>query len=178
MCRSISVRELVHANREPRLGGSPADVTVMFSDIRGFTGLAERASPDELAELLGAYLEAMTAAIAGTGGTIDKFIGDAVMALWNVPSPLEGHARRACQRRPGVPARDGGALRVGAVAGDAAALVTRFGLHTARVLAGHFGAPERMSYTVLGDGMNLASRLEALGQAVRRDGARERGHRA
>jgi adenylate cyclase len=157
------VKELAHSNVEPTLGGRPADITVMFSDIRGFTSLAEHTAPDELAELLGAYLEAMSGAVRSTGGTIDKFIGDAVMALWNAPSAVIQHPRQACL---GVLEckRATRALYASARWLGRTPLVTRFGVHTDRVLVGHFGAPERMSYTALGDGVNLASRLEALGK--------------
>lgn len=157
------VKELARGNVEPMLGGRPADVTVMFSDIQGFTSLAERAAPNELAELLGAYLEAMTTAIRSTGGTIDKFIGDAVMALWNAPSAVEHHPRQACRAIIACMSATR-TLYASPRWNGKPALVTRFGVHTDRVLVGHFGAPERMSYTVIGDGVNLASRLEALGK--------------
>ena len=157
------VKELARSNVEPALGGRPADVTVMFSDIRGFTTLAEHTAPDELAELLGAYLEAMTGAVRSTGGTIDKFIGDAVMALWNAPSAVDQHCRQACRAILECK-RATRALFASPRWGGRPALVTRFGANTDRVLVGHFGAPERMSYTALGDGVNLASRLEALGK--------------
>jgi adenylate cyclase len=90
------VRELYASNREPALGGTLARLTLMFTDIRGFTELSERLPPAELAQALGRYLEAMTTAIRATGGTIDKFIGDSVMAMWNAPSPQDGHATLAC----------------------------------------------------------------------------------
>ncbi len=155
------VKALFLANEEPKLGGEPTEVSIMFTDIEGFTSLSERVSPNELAEALGAYLETMTNAIRATGGTIDKFIGDAVMALWNAPTKLEAHAKRACTAALGC--RE--ATRVlyeSAAWKRLPALVTRYGIHTDTVLVGHFGAPERMSYTALGDGVNLAARLEGL----------------
>jgi adenylate cyclase len=155
------VRELFEANREPELGGDLVEISLMFSDIEGFTTLSERLSPDALAEALGHYLQAMTRAIRSTGGTVDKFIGDAVMAFWNAPTPHPDHARRACR----AALLCGEATRV-LYASPAwtglPPLVTRFGLHRATVMVGHFGAPERLSYTALGDGVNLASRLEGL----------------
>ncbi|MEO7435124.1 MAG: adenylate/guanylate cyclase domain-containing protein, partial [Candidatus Binatia bacterium] len=90
------VRDLYDAHREPVLGADRTDVTLLFSDIAGFTTLAEALDPDALAIALGAYLEAMTGAIHATGGIIDKYIGDGVMALWNTPHPLPHHAARAC----------------------------------------------------------------------------------
>jgi adenylate cyclase len=155
------VKELVHDQAEPRLGGRPLDVTLMFTDIQGFTSLAERVTPEDLADRLGAYMEAMTTAIRGTGGTIDKFIGDAVMALWNAPAPVADHPRQAC-RAVLACMETTRALYASSRWQGHPPLVTRFGLHTDRVLVGHFGAPERMSFTALGDGVNLAARLEAL----------------
>jgi adenylate cyclase len=155
------VRHLYETRQEPTLGGELRDVSIMFTDIQDFTRFAEEMSPDELARALGRYLELMTEAIHSQGGTIDKFIGDAIMAVWNAPRPSSDHAERAC----------GAAL----ACREASRLLhespdwtgrppfhTRFGIHRDCVLVGHFGAPDRMSYTALGDGVNLASRLEAL----------------
>src|SRR5262245_29030998 len=102
----------------------------------------------------------MTAAIHATGGSIDKYIGDAVMAVWNAPSPCADHPLLACRA-----ALDCVAATEALYAeswGERPRFVTRFGLHTAEVMVGHFGAPDRMSFTALGDGVNLASRLEGL----------------
>ena len=154
------VRQLYRANAEPALGGELRELTILFTDLEGFTGLSERLSPDELARALGAYLEAMTEAIRGTSGTVDKFIGDAVMAFWNAPVPHELHAQSACAA---VLACQEAVRRLYASPGWVVPpLRTRFGLHTGEAMVGHFGAPERLSYTALGDSVNLASRLEGL----------------
>jgi adenylate cyclase len=155
------VRLLYRTGREPELGGELIPVSLLFSDIKGFTTLAERLPPNELARLLGRYLEVMTAAIQGRGGTIDKYIGDAIMAVWNAPTPCADHPRRACQAALAAQAA-GEALFASAEWQGWPPLVTRFGLHTDEVLVGHFGAPDRLSYTCLGDGVNLAARLEGL----------------
>ena len=155
------VRQLYQANREPILGGELLEVSIMFTDIAGFTALAERLSPDTLAQALGRYFEAMTAPIRAAGGTIDKFIGDAVMAIWNAPTPREGHARLACRAALGC-LEATRALYASADWAGLPPLRTRFGLHRDRVMVGHFGSPERLSYTALGDGVNLAARLESL----------------
>lgn len=155
------VKSLFEANEEPKLGGEPTELSIMFTDIEGFTSLSERVTPNELAEALGAYLETMTSAIRATGGTIDKFIGDAVMALWNAPAKLDAHAKRACRAALACRAATRDLFASSAWKG-LPALVTRYGVHTDTVLVGHFGAPERMSYTALGDGVNLAARLEGL----------------
>ena len=163
MCKYIPVplvRRLYEDNRDPELGGAPREVTVMFSDIQGFTSLAERLSPERLAASLGRYLEVMTRVLEAHGATIDKFIGDAVMAFWNAPAPIEQHSLRAC-RAVLACQRELAALFASPEWGGAPALVTRFGLHRGSVLVGHFGAPTRLSYTALGDGVNLAARLES-----------------
>jgi adenylate cyclase len=157
------VRDLYDARREPVLGAELQDVTLLFSDIAGFTTLAEALAPDELAVALGAYLEAMTSAIHATGGIIDKYTGDGVMALWNTPRPLADHAARACDAALAcVAATD--ALFASHAWNGRAPWRTRFGIHRAEVTVGHFGAPDRMSFTAMGDGVNLASRLEGLGK--------------
>jgi adenylate cyclase len=155
------VRELYDANREPELGGEPVTLSLLFSDIEGFTTLSERLAPDELARALGRYLEAMTRGVRTAGGTVDKFIGDAVMAFWNAPTRCDDHAQRAC--RAVLACRSATAdLYASPAWGALPPLFTRFGVHTAPVLVGHFGAPDRISYTALGDGVNLAARLEGL----------------
>ena len=155
------VRHLYQTGKEPELGGELMPVSLLFSDIKGFTTLAERLPPNELARLLGRYFEVMSAAVQKCGGTIDKYIGDAIMAIWNAPSPTVDHARRACEATLAAQAA-GEALFASPEWEGRPPLVTRFGLHTGEVLVGHFGAPDRLSYTCLGDGVNLAARLEGL----------------
>ncbi|MCE9591527.1 MAG: adenylate/guanylate cyclase domain-containing protein [Planctomycetes bacterium] len=155
------VRQLYARDAEPKLGGEPRDLTVMFTDIQGFTDLAERLPPDRLAEALGLYLDAMTQAVHENGGVIDKFIGDAVMAMWNAPKPVEDHAVHGCAAALACLRFTAELYRSPAWHG-LPPLVTRIGLHKDRVLVGHFGAPSRMNYTALGDGVNTAARLESL----------------
>jgi adenylate cyclase len=155
------VRRLYERNEEPQLGGELRTVSLMFTDIEGFTTLSERLPPDQLARHLGDYLEAMTSAVEATSGTIDKYIGDAVMAFWNAPLDVAEHAARACEAV--VACKEAAAaLYASAAWRGLPPLVTRFGLHTAEVLVGHFGARSRFNYTALGDGVNLAARLEPL----------------
>ena len=155
------VRELYRTGREPMLGGETAEVTMMFTDVKDFTSLSEGLSPDELARLLGQYLEAMTEAVHEAEGVIDKYVGDAVMAVWNAVRPCADHSEKAC--RAALACREATRrLYESPEWGGRPALLTRFGLHVGKVMVGHFGAPERMSFTVLGDGVNLASRLEGL----------------
>jgi adenylate cyclase len=155
------VRRLYEANEEPMLGGELADVALLFTDIEGFTTLSEKLPPDELARRLGDYLEAMTTAIARTSGTIDKYIGDAVMAFWNAPTPVPAFATRACEAV--LECKQATATLYASPEWQGLpALTTRYGLHRATVMVGHFGAKSRISYTALGDGVNLAARLEPL----------------
>ncbi len=155
------VRRLFRTGREPELGSEPMTVTLLFSDIKGFTTLAERTAPNELARMLGRYFEVMAKALQGCGGTIDKYVGDAIMAVWNAPAPIPDHARRACEAALAAQAAAESLFTSSEWEGRPP-LVTRFGLHTSDVLVGHFGAPDRLSYTCLGDGVNLAARLEGL----------------
>lgn len=157
------VRGLYASRREPVLGGSLREVSMMFTDIEGFTTISERLGPDALAAVLGRYLEVMTDTIHRSGGIVDKYVGDAVMALWNAPADCPGHAVRACEAA--LACRDAEKVLVGSPDWSGPVLRTRFGLHTDTVMVGHFGAPDRMSYTALGDGVNLSSRLEGLNKA-------------
>ncbi len=155
------VRRLFEANQEPELSSEPRELSVMFTDIAGFTTLVEHEEPATLAQWLGDYFAAMTTAVHAESGIVDKFIGDAVMALWNAPNTLDDHAVRACAAALRC-LRETEALYATPQWAGRPKLVTRFGLHTSTVLVGHFGAPDRVSYTAIGDGVNLASRLEGL----------------
>lgn len=155
------VQRLYERNRDPDLGGEPCEVTLLFTDIQGFTALSERLPPDELARALGRYFEVLTTALEAHGATIDKYIGDALMAFWNAPVPIEHHSQAACR---GVLAAQQALAQLYA-SGEwqgLPPLVTRFGLHRSTALVGHFGAPSRLAYTALGDGVNLTARLESL----------------
>ncbi len=155
------VRQLYRDGLEPELGGKAAELSILFTDIQGFTSFSERVSPGRLAEVLGLYLEAVTNAIQCEKGTIDKYIGDSVMALWNVPEETPGHEIMTCRaalrcQRALQELYDSPAW------GDAPRFDTRIGLHRCLASVGHFGAPDRFCYTAIGDGVNLASRLEGL----------------
>ena len=157
------VRRLYESGRDPVLGAESMEVSLMFTDIADFTTHAESLAPDQLAQALGRYLEVATNAVEHFGGTVDKYIGDALMVLWNAPEPLADHPAAACRAALACAAatRALGASDWWRSAG-LPPWHTRFGLHTARVLVGNFGAPDRMSYTAMGDGVNLAARLEGL----------------
>lgn len=137
------------------------DVTVLFSDIRGFSTIAERLSALEIAEIVGKHLGAMAEVITEHGGTIDKFQGDAVMAIFGAPDPMEDHAARAvgCAIEMQTRQADLNAAGWGSNAVDG--LHVGIGLNTGPVVAGAIGGGGRLEYTVIGDAVNVAQRLQS-----------------
>jgi adenylate cyclase len=155
------VRSLIDNQQDATLGGEPRTLTIFFSDIRGFTTISEDLDPATLATELAGYLSAVTNCINERRGTVDKYIGDAVMAFWGAPELVEDHAVQACHAA--LEAQHAIAERRGA--GDRPDFYTRIGLHTAEVVVGNFGSDRRLNYTIIGDGVNLASRLEGVNKA-------------
>lgn len=156
------VRRLYREKQEPVLGGEQTEISLMFTDIKDFTNFAERLEPNVLADSLGRYLSTMVRIIQQEQrGTIDKFIGDAIMTIWNAPEPIPDHARMACQAALRCRA-EAHALSISPEWKDLPPFETRFGLHKDTAMVGHFGAPDRLNYTAIGDAVNLASRLESL----------------
>lgn len=155
--------ELLRAPAGLRLGGERREMTVLFSDIVGFTGLSERLPPEEVGRLLNAYLDRMAACVLETRGTLDKFVGDAVMAEWNAPLAQTDHAARACEtalRMLQEVDRADAAWRAGGSAID-----IRIGINSGELLVGNMGSPQVFDYTVLGNEVNTAARLEPLNKA-------------
>lgn len=144
-----------------KLGGEKRELTVMFSDIRGFTTLSEGLEPEALVELLNEFLGAMTDVIFACEGTLDKYIGDAIMAVWGAPIPQDDHAARACQAALGMVARLH-ELAVQWAQRGLPPLNIGIGLNTGPMVVGNMGSARRLSYTVIGDNVNLGSRLEGL----------------
>jgi adenylate cyclase len=147
-----------------RLGGERRAVTVLFSDIRGFTGMAERLPPETLGELLNQYLEAMTDVVFAHGGLLDKYIGDAVMAFWGAPAEAPDHAMRCCQAALDMRAALE-RLNSGWHQSGLPQIQIRIGINTGDAIVGNFGSSRRFSYTAVGDDVNLASRLESLNES-------------
>ncbi len=156
------VREIVRSHDAGEaLESGRRRLTVLFSDIRGFTTMSERLAPEDVVEFLREYLTVMTDAVFKHGGTVDKYIGDAIMALYNVPFEAPDHAAQAVrtalefQRRlEGLAARFG--PRVGAP------LRCGVGIHTGDAVVGTLGSAQRLEYTAIGDTVNLGSRLESI----------------
>lgn len=143
------------------LGGEEREVTVLFSDLRDFTTLSEKLSPVDLLDLLNRYLDRMSAIVEKHGGVIDKYIGDAIMALYGAPVVSPDAADNAiATARDMVTAL--ATLNAELLAGGKPSLAVGIGINTARVVAGNMGSRSRLNYTVVGDGVNLASRLESL----------------
>ncbi len=157
--------ELVHAilrsGEEATLGSDRRQVTIYFSDVVGFTPMAESLPTDELAALLGEYLGAMTREIHAERGTIDKYIGDGIMGFWNAPEPLGDHAARAVSTALSSQRVLAG-LRERWLARGWPQVDARIGIHTGEVVVGNFGSENRFDYTIIGDAVNLAARLEVL----------------
>jgi adenylate cyclase len=139
------------------------EVTVLFSDIRGFSTLAEQLSAREVAGLLARHLAAMAEVVMAYEGTIDKFAGDGVMAVFGAPNPLPGHAESALRCAVAMQARQGELNREGD--GDIPTLGIGIGINTGVVMAGAVGGGGRLEYTVVGDAVNLAQRLQAQAEA-------------
>jgi adenylate cyclase len=155
------VAEVIRHKDDAKLAANRRRMTVLFSDIRGFTSMSEKMQPEEVVTFLREYLTVMTEAVFKHGGTVDKYIGDAIMALYNVPFEAPDHALRAVRTalefqerlRPlaeRFAARHGGTLACGV------------GIHTGDAVVGTIGSEQRLEYTAIGDTINLGSRLEGL----------------
>jgi adenylate cyclase len=140
-------------------------LTIMFTDIRGFSTRAEHMDAHEIAELLNTHFEMLGSAIEAEGGTVDKYIGDAIMAFWGAPEIVPDHAARALRAATEIQRRvraDNDARR----ARGEEPLRIRVGIHTGRVTVGNIGSKNRVNYTVVGDAVNTASRIDSLAKEI------------
>jgi adenylate cyclase len=155
------IEELIRYPERLKLGGERRLLSIFFSDLEGFTGISEGLEPEALTTLLNDYLTAMTDIIHEEGGTVDKYEGDAIIAFWNAPLPQPDHAGRCvraalrCQEklagmRPALRERIGKDLRM------------RIGINSGPAVVGNLGSHTRFDYTMLGDAVNLAARLEGI----------------
>ncbi|CAO3438355.1 adenylate/guanylate cyclase domain-containing protein [Azospirillum doebereinerae] len=152
------IDDMIASGQSPRLGGEERDLTILFSDIAGFTKMSEGMEPEDLVLVLNRYFTVMTDIVEAHGGFVDKYIGDAVLAVFGAPYAIDNHARAAVNAALAMQQ---------AMADDHTLLATesgrgscRIGVATGPALIGNIGSPRRFNYTVMGDTVNLASRLE------------------
>ncbi|HBZ54522.1 MAG TPA: adenylate/guanylate cyclase domain-containing protein, partial [Syntrophobacteraceae bacterium] len=163
------VEKLLASGSRPDLSGESQTVTVLFSDVRDFATISENLSPRQVVEMLNTYFSSVVETILAAGGTVDKFIGDAVMAVFGSPVRFPDHARRALLAALDMaaiarefrtwmvehhPGRELPEFRIG------------IGIHTGEVIVGSIGSPKRMEFTSIGDAVNIASRLENLSKEL------------
>jgi adenylate cyclase len=151
------VKRLISDGNGARLGGAVRPMSVMFIDLAGFTGMSERLG-DRIIPLLSRYFDAVSTQIQHQGGTIDKFIGDAVMAFWGAPAPNPDHAVDCC--RAALASRNA-VEAAGLVDDHGLPVKIRIGINSGDMLVGNIGSEVRLNYTVIGDAVNIASRLES-----------------
>jgi adenylate cyclase len=155
------IDRIVRDPEKLKLGGETRELTILFSDVQGFTSISEMLNPEQLTTLLNQYLTAMTDIMMEEGGTVDKYEGDAIIAFWNAPLDDHEHATRAvraalrCQQRLGE-------MRPELKEFCGRDLYARYGINTGKVVVGNMGSNQRFNYTFLGDAGNLASRLEGV----------------
>lgn len=155
------VRQLIRLGKDATLGGEKKEITIFFSDIDGFTSISEKLKPEELVDDLSEYLSLMSDTICLHHGTVDKYIGDAVMAFWGAPDILDDHAVLACkaalenQRKLKLLSKKW--IKSGKLPFN-----TRMGINTGELIVGNIGSKDRLNFTVIGDAVNLASRLESI----------------
>jgi adenylate cyclase len=154
------VEILIREGIEAKPGGRTQPLTVLFTDLAGFTGLSE-AKPDEIVEILGDHLDFMSRIVAAHAGTVDKFIGDSVMAFWNAPASNPQHALSACKAALACRAAFLQSAQ-GMQAATLGQIGLRIGVNSGSALVGNIGSRDRLNYTAIGDVVNVASRLEAL----------------
>ena len=156
------IEQLIADPSQLKLGGERKEISIFFSDLQGFTSISESLSPESLTELLNDYLSDMSKIILDSGGTIDKYEGDAIIAFWNAPARVEHHARSAleaawaCQKKLEESRADFEKRAQGRP------FKMRIGLNTGFAIVGNMGSVSRFDYTMLGDSVNLAARLEGL----------------
>ncbi|MBI2749497.1 MAG: adenylate/guanylate cyclase domain-containing protein [Burkholderiales bacterium] len=158
------VARLVEHPEQMKLGGEARVLTLMFTDLANFTAMSERLTAEATVDVLTEYFNVMTSIIHRHGGTVDKFIGDAVMAFWGAPLDDDRHAEHAVRAAIEMQAAME-VLSTNLQARGLPAIAMRVGLHTGRVVVGNVGSHSRFSYTVIGDAVNLAARLEGANKA-------------
>jgi adenylate cyclase len=155
------VRGIINSSISTELGGARREITILFTDVTNFTGIAEAADPDSLMHQISRHFAALTEAFHAEGGTVDKFIGDSAMVFWNAPHLQPDHVERACRAALAAKAASD-ALNTQFEAERLRPLAIRVGIHFGEAVVGNVGSADRMNYTALGNSVNLAARLEGL----------------
>jgi adenylate cyclase len=155
------VQRLMDETGGPVRDVDEANLTVMFTDVVGFTSLSETLPPSEIVALLNEHFEIINGVVEAEKGTLDKFIGDAAMAFWGAPDPMQDHAARACRAALAIAE----AVTILNTQSDGPRLRVKIGLHSGPLIVGNIGAQTRMNYTVIGDTVNVCARIEALASA-------------
>lgn len=160
------VERLVESGADPQLGGFDAEITAFFSDVQGFSSFSERLTPQQLVALMNEYLSAMTDILMQEGCYVDKYIGDAIVGIFNAPVPLPSHALRACRATQLLHKRLAALRGKWASEGDkwppfVSRMQMRIGLNTGFATVGNMGSARRFNYTMMGDSVNLAARCES-----------------
>jgi len=159
------VRRLVRKDLNETVKSISRELTVMFTDIKGFTAQSDGLPADEVAAYLNHHFSWLGGCVEHEEGTIDKFIGDALMAFWSAPQRQKDHADRACRAALSIRHCVEADNKARVARGELPVHV-RIGLHSGSVVVGNIGAPSRMNYTIVGDTVNIGNRLESLGKEV------------
>ncbi|MEZ5387826.1 MAG: adenylate/guanylate cyclase domain-containing protein [Prosthecobacter sp.] len=159
------VKQMIASGEEPKLGGHQSEITAFFSDIAGFSSFSEKLTPERLVELMNDYLSEMTDILHDNGGTLDKFIGDAIVGMFGAPLFFEGHAYHACRAAILIQKRQIELREKWRKEGGWPEIVyemkTRIGLNSGQAIIGNMGSRRRFNYTMMGDTVNLAARSES-----------------
>jgi class 3 adenylate cyclase/CheY-like chemotaxis protein len=151
-----------------QLGGSKRQMTAVFTDIQNFSSIAEKLDPEDLVRLLNIYLSGLSDIILEHGGTIDKYVGDAIIAFFGAPLAIPDHALQACTAAILMKRREQEINReLHTIGLSAAPLLTRVGINTGSMVVGNMGSQRKMNYTIMGNAVNIASRLEGLNKMYR-----------
>ena len=155
------MRRIVNPRGEAVAKAARQEVTVLFTDIRDFTTISERHSPEDVVDILSAYFEELNGIAEAHAGTVVQYLGDSLFAMWNAPVADPRHAENGCRSALAMKAAVERLNEANRRSGRPE-LFTRFGLHTGPAVVGSFGAISRQQYTAMGDTINVASRLEGL----------------
>lgn len=155
------VAKMIAHPEELKLGGQKREVTLLFTDLKGFTAISEQMNPEDVSSLLNRHLTEMTHIILRHNGTVDKFIGDAIMAFWGAPLDDPQHAEHACQAAMEMQVAMAD-MRQHLAAEGRPPLYMRIGIHSGSAIVGNMGSDDRFDYSAIGDTVNLASRLEGI----------------